>query len=94
MPPLYPPEINHGDFLDPQIAPQQPPPRPMFVLRTPFNRNVANAVVHPVIAVEELQVTSNRTGKSSKLSFERDPGATAYTVVHCFSAPAGSGACH
>ncbi len=76
MPPLYPPEINHGDFLDPQIAPQQPPPRPMFVLRTPFNRNVANAVVHPVIAVEELQVTSNRTGKSSKLSFERDPGAT------------------
>lgn len=76
MPPLYPPEIDHGDFQDPAIAQLPPPPRPRFAIRSPFNRNVANVVVQPVAAIEELKVTSNRTGKSSKTSFDDDPGAT------------------
>lgn len=76
MPPQYPPEIDHGDFQDPQIAPAPPPPKPVFAIRSPFNRNVANVVAHPVIEVEELKVTSLRTGKESKKSFDDDPGAT------------------
>lgn len=76
MPREYPPPIDHGDFLDPKLVDAPPPPKTGFAIRSPFNRNVGNVVAQHVIAVESLSVTSARTGKSSEMSFNSDPGAT------------------
>lgn len=67
--PEYPPPIAQGDFLDPVEAADAPPRRRLFALRTPNNRGVGNVVAQAVVAVEELKVTSSRTGRSSQKSF-------------------------
>lgn len=74
MPQEYPPPFNHTDFTDAVVAPDQLPILKVLAIRSPGNRTVRNVAGLPIVSLDALKVTSNRTGKSSKTSFKDDPG--------------------